>query len=130
MAAATATLTVNNYPNGVDNTQRHTTILGTCSLTAGGTYTTNGIPLPWGSLESAGGGAFIGSWSTLDQLNPVSAEFRSGGNPAGSTIPGYVYVYDTINHTLRISSGGAELIAADVIAADTIIFTAAFNRGI
>lgn len=130
MAAATATLTVNAYPNGVDNTQRRSVIYGKCTLTVGGDYVTNGIPLNWGDLLSASGGQFLGNWSTLDQPQPQWAEFRSAGNAAGTTVPGYVYIYDTTNNTLRIASGTAELVNTDVVTADEIVFRAEFNRGI
>lgn len=131
MAAATATLEVNPYPKGVDNTQRRTIIYGTCTLSAGGTYVTNGIPLNWAQLidgNSDGGKYFIIPNVGPTQTKPSVAWFYSVGQAAGTAIPGYDYVYDTVNNTLRIASGTAELADLAAITADLIGFCAEYIK--
>jgi hypothetical protein len=122
MAAATATLTVAAYPNGVDNTQRRQILNGTCALSAGGTYVTNGIPTNWNALvDGNGGGRFI---PLTTKSQPAQASFFS--EVAG----GYGYVYDQTHNTLRIFSGGTELTNGAAITADTIGFRAEYVRGV
>jgi predicted permease len=120
MATATVALTVNAHPYGVDNTQRRQILDGIAALSGGGTYATNGLPFTW-SFVNAEGGAFIPNFSTLI---PVFAEFftKAGGL--------YVYWYDTVHNTLRISLAGVELANGAAITADTIAFHAEFPRGV
>lgn len=123
MANAIATLTVNAYPNGVDNTQRRQELHGTCALSSGGTYVNpGGIPISWASLLSAEGGAFI-----PDTSNPLpvagSVFFTS---QSGAT--GYSYIYSYATQALRIWNGGTELLNAAAITPDTIGFIAEFSR--
>jgi hypothetical protein len=120
MANATATLTVNGHPNGVDNTQRQQILYGICLLLAGGTYVTNGIPLPWGAMLSATGGRFI---PESNASQPQAAYFFSEGGGA------YQYNYDQTHNTLRIIAAGTELANGAAITADTIGFEAHFVRG-
>lgn len=133
MANATATLTVNPYPNGVDNTQRRQIVNGTCLLSAGGTYIAGGVPVNWGAIVDGNTnppGTFspqVGPWAA----KPITALFYSyGGGEA--TIPPYLYVYDSTNGTLRImdTATGVELAAAAAIVADKIAFEAEFARAI
>lgn len=119
MAQAVATLTVSPHPFGVDNTQHRQILNGICGLTAGGTYVTLGIPLPWITMVD-GVGRFMPQ-STATQ--PFLAFFFS---QLGS---GYGYVFDTVHNTLRIFNGGNELVNAAAIVADTIGFEAEYIRG-
>lgn len=133
MAEAVATLSVNPYPKGLDQTQLRAVIYGTCSLSAGGTYATNGIPLNWTGVTVSGTPAlqdgnfnntapFLGNWGPL-QTQPQDAWFYSS-----TAASGYSYVYDTVHNTLRIFSGGTELANAAAITADTIHFCAEFLK--
>jgi hypothetical protein len=119
MATATVTLTVNAYPNGVDNTQRRQTLDGVLALNTGGLYATDGVPLTWTFLSEEGG-AFIPDFETAV---PVYTDIK--------TLEGglYAYWYDTVHKTLRISLAGDELEDGDAITADTIGFHAEFARG-
>jgi len=126
MAAATATLKVDVFPKGVDNTQRRTIIHGICALSAGGTYVTNGIPLNWGTMQDANLNNttnFIIPNVGPTQTQPDPAYFFS---KTGAT--GYTYVYDGTHNTLRIWNGGTELANAASITADTIGFEAEFQK--
>lgn len=135
MAAATAQLVVNAWPSGMTTDQTRTVIYGTCTLSSGGDYVTNGIPLNWtgkgtnpiqdGNFDDAV--PFLGNWGP-DQTQPVWAEFESGGETAGTTIPGYVYTFDAVNNTLRISNGSGELSDTTVPTADKIVFRAEFLK--
>jgi hypothetical protein len=120
MATATAKLTVNAYPNGVDNTQRRQILDGLCALLAGGTYATNGIPLVWTFL-TAEGGAFTPDFNTMVPVLALFFTIASGL---------YEYWWDTVHQTLRISLAGVELTNGAAIAADTIAFHAEFVRGV
>jgi hypothetical protein len=120
MAEATATSTVNATPNGVDNTQRHQVLTGKIALSAGGTYATNGIPLPFAFLN-AEGGAFIPNFATPV---PTWIEIQSLAGLVGQT-----YLYDPVHGTLRIAVAGVELANNAAIPVDTIGFRAEFNRG-
>jgi hypothetical protein len=121
MAAATATLTVDAYPNGVDNTQRRQIIDGVCALSVGGTYVTNGIPTNWSNLQSAEGGKFL---PQTTKSQPIQARFftKAGGL--------YQYNWDQTHNTLRILAAGVELGNGDAITADTIGFEAEYVRGV
>lgn len=121
-------LTVNAYPNGVDNTLRRQEIDGTCALT--GTYVTGGIPTSWITmLDAATGHHFVGAFGP-QTTQPIKARFFSIGG-GETTIPPYSYIWDKTNNALRIlnTSTGLELAAAATITADTIGFEAEFVRG-
>lgn len=123
MAVAVATLTVDAYPNGVDNTQRRQVLNGVCALSGPGvnTYPPNGVPLPWTALvDGNAGGSFIPQTS---KTQPIVAFFYS---KLGS---GLGYVFDQTHNTLRIFNGGTEL-GAVAIPADTIGFEAEYVRGV
>lgn len=129
MAAATATLTVNAYPNGVDNTQRRQILNGKCVLSAAGTYPANGVPVSWGAMvDGNAGGPFIPASST-DVPIPGTPQFYS---QIGAAADGknYSYAYDATHGTLRIFLGGTELTTGNVPAVDTIGFTVEFARGV
>jgi hypothetical protein len=125
MATATVKLTVNGYPNGVDNTQRRQILNGIAALLAGGTYLTNGLPFTWTFL-SAEGGAFI---PNFDATTPVWAEFQSIAGGSTGTAP-ITYLYDTVHGTLRIFIGALEVTTGTAVTADTIAFRAEFVRGV
>lgn len=130
MANATAQLVVNPYPKGLDQTQLRAIIYGVCTLSSGGTYETNGIPLNWtasgtnpiedGNFNNAA--PFLGNWGAT-QTQPVDAWFYSA-----TAASGYSYVYDTVNNTLRIFNGGTELTNGASITPDTIHFCAEFLK--
>lgn len=122
MAAAVATLTPYAHPYGTDNTNRRAYIYGACSLSGGGTYVTNGIPLAWNGMTDATGQKFILPNVSPQQTQPQEAYFYSA---LGS---GYGYVFDKTHNTLRIFNGGTELANAAAITADTINFSAEFIR--
>jgi len=120
MATATVKLTVNAYPNGVDNTQRSEILKGICALLAGGTYVTGGLPFVW-SFLSAEGGAFIPNFNTMV---PTWADFKT---LAGSN---QTYVYDSVNQKLLIFVAGVQVTNGTAVTADTIGFKAEFVRGV
>lgn len=129
MAVATATLTVNAYPNGVDNTQRRQQINGTCVLLVAGTYPTLGIPVSFSGMKSGEtGGAFILDNSTAAPISGSVAFFSMIGPSSANT--NQTYIYDYTHKTLRIFVGGTEVVSPAVPATDTIGFTAEFAKGI
>jgi hypothetical protein len=94
-------------------------------------YVTSGLPLVWSGTGLLDGnftpnGPFIGNWGPT-QTQPVYATFFSLGGLASE--PGYSYLFDTTNNTLRIFSGATELANAANITADNIGFLAEFIRG-
>ena len=130
MADASSTLSVYNYPDGVDNTQRHFIAYGTCILAPSGTYPTGGIPLGWNRMISADGRTFIPQVGP-SSINPKAgkAQFYTLGNE--TTIPDYNYVYSvpsTGSTVLRILSAGTELTGGAAITADNIGFKAEWER--
>lgn len=120
MATATITLTVNGYPNGVDNTQRRQILDGIAALLAGGTYVTDGLPFTWKFLEATGG-SFIPDFSTAV---PVYATFFS---KSGSL---FSYEFNYATGALLILTAGAQLANGTVVTADTIGFHAEFVKGV
>lgn len=120
MATATVSLTVNGYPNGVDNTQRHEVLYGVAAILAGGDYVTNGLPFTWTFL-AAEGGAFIPNFNTMV---PGWADFKT---TAGSN---QTYLWDEVHQTLRILVAGVEVTNGTAVTADTVGFRAEFNKSI
>jgi hypothetical protein len=124
MANATATLTVNPWPKGLDQTQLRAIVYGICALLTGGTYTTNGIPINWGAMQDGNFNnlpPFQGNWGPL-QTQPQDAWFYSALDGA------YQYNFDKTHNTLRINSGGTELANGAAITADAINFRAEFLK--
>jgi len=90
MAVSTATLSLYDYPKGVDNTQRFQVLRGTIAISTG-TYPVGGYALTWASLKNGGGGQTeaipVGSASTII---PVEVDVYDA-----STAPsGYIFVVD------------------------------------
>lgn len=120
MANATATPTVNPYPNGLEITPQKARLWGTVAIgPAGASYVANGLPIAFSGLKSGANGPV------------VTAFFYSATS-------GYTYVYDPVHATIRIFQGGsavsepqAELAAAALPAAvtsDTIYFEVVLNK--
>jgi hypothetical protein len=128
MAAATLTLTVAAFPNGVDNTQRRQTLNGTCALSAGGTYPALGVPFTWSFIDgnSGGSGAFVPDSSTGVPI-PGTPQFYSN-IAAAADGHNYSYEYDQVHGTLRIFLAGTEFTTGNAVIADTIGFTVEFAR--
>jgi hypothetical protein len=127
MANATATLTVNAYPNGVDNTQRRQALSGLCVLLLAGLYVANGIPINWAALldGNGGSGAFILDGPATVVTGSVFFFSQTARNGANTN---YTYVYDYVHGTLAIFLGGTELAGGAAISTDTIGFNVEFNR--
>lgn len=102
--SSAATLVLNNFPRGIDNTQRCTYVRGTVSLSAG-TYPTGGLALSWAQI------AQDAKISIAD--GPFQVTFFSNNNVASSTAShvggGYEYVWNetTGNFQILAASGGA-----------------------
>lgn len=106
--ASAASLSLNNFPFGVDNTQRYTYLRGTISLSAG-TYTEGGISINWSNLFKSGGG----NADPKVVPPPFQVTFRSAGYSASSissqVVGGYLYEWNEENDSLQIltASGGS-----------------------
>lgn len=130
MAAATATLTINAFPKGVDNTLSQQILFGVCALSASGTYINpNGIPVSWSALKNPDGSSFqadIGPSTTV----PIIAYFTSSTGGVNGATAVYSYIYDSVHNSLRIYAGAAELANNAAIVVDTITFEAHFAKGV
>ena len=123
MAVATATPTINAFPNGVDNTQRFTRIYGTIAISASpATYATGGLALSFSGLEPI-----------KSTQSPVIVYIES---VKGS---GFIYGWNQSTGKLQIFTGAAaqsaltELSAAAIpagVSGDTIFFEALFLRNV
>lgn len=137
MAAATATLTLYDFPKGVDNTQRYQILRGTISI-GFGTYPVGGFALNWSSLTNAGGGRVEGIPNSGSTVIPVEVDVQD----VSPTPSGYVFVVDNLG-TLHVfiaanaaSSTSGPLIegvgpnanVTGTLASATIQFTAYFVR--
>lgn len=136
MANATVTLTLNAYPNGMDNGEKYLYCFGVAAISASpATYPTGGLALNWTTLTTVPEGAQI-PVNPTDIAAPVEVRFES---QAGS---GWVYRWKKSTNTLQImaASGGTagtgapeeEMTNATAIPAgvsgDTIAFKATFVR--
>lgn len=125
MANATATISVNAFPNGKDNSMDHMQVYGTVAISASpATYPTGGLALAWTDP------------TIPTPFNPFYVEFQS------QSASGYVYRWNASSGNFQImaDAGGAagaapleELPNATAIPAgvsgDTIAFHAVFQRG-
>lgn len=140
MAASVATITVNTYPAGVDNTQRNEVVRGRISFTAG-TYPIGGFSLDWTGLEGIKS-VPIGSSTPTSTTTPapLDMDVKSVATPPS----GVVYAVDISNNAVGklhvyvanngVSSNSGPLIEIGGnlpgwILNDTIAFTAYFRRG-
>lgn len=104
MATATAVVTINAYPNGVDNTLRHEVVFGTLAVSASpATYLTNGLPVTFdtASKEKVKSSTLVPMWG-----------FIQG-------VAGYQYTYDPVHGTIRIFESPAVASAPSVAAPGT-----------
>jgi hypothetical protein len=133
MAVATATININKYPSGVDNTQHRSLIYGTIIISTGGTYPPGGFPLVWSGLEQL---KVVPASSTSTTIMPVDMVVKSSSNPPS----GYVYAWDSVLGNLHIyeaansasgNSGPLLEVGGNLdnrIVADIISFKAEFIR--
>jgi hypothetical protein len=131
MAAATVTLKLYPFPQGIDNTQRRVHISGVAAIAASpSTYTTGGLPTNFQAITNVLTGAT--DFLNTNQAVPIMAYFTSIN---GS---GYVYGWNKATNKLQIFTGGAaqspmtELTGGATIPAavssDVIEFDASFVR--
>ena len=100
MAATTATITLFNYPRGVDTTQRRLVINGTIAIGASPlTYATGGIQLSFLGIKNADGSSIL--LDTNSASAPIVVYLQS---VAGS---GYVYGWNQSANKLQIFTGAA-----------------------
>jgi hypothetical protein len=134
MAATTATLTVYNYPNGINNTQRRQTLYGTIAIGASPlTYATGGIQLSFLGVKDASGQVVqIDSASTLPAILWLQGV---GGS-------GYTYTWNQPTNKLQIFTVDATATGTEYplieftngaaipagVSGDTIVFEADFIR--
>jgi len=141
MATATCTITVDNYPAGVDNSQRVIYVSGTFAVQASpATYATGGLALNWQTMLNTQG-QLVNLPLGPGGLNPFMVWVSSAAT-AGTTVGGYGYVWNKASNTLQLlaASGGAtgtgpvsqEMTNTTAIPAsvsnDTIRFEAIFIR--
>lgn len=126
MAQALITLTANQYPGGIENTQHLITMRGTVTVTASpATYAAGGLGNVSGTQainwQQVGNGGIASSGSAYENGlkvqgiydNPIQVTFFSVGNNAASGVAslvggGYKYVWNKANGTFQIlaASGG------------------------
>jgi hypothetical protein len=137
MAVATATIVVNAYPSGIDNTARFEIVRGKITISTGGTYPPGGFPLNWSGIEGLKViPAASLTPSSTGTILPVDMDINSAANPPS----GYIYTWDNVNGNLHIleSNNGVsgnsgplvELGGAipNTIVTDVIQFRASFVR--
>lgn len=91
MATATATVTIDNYPTGIDYSQKLIYVRGTVAIQASpATYATGGLTLSW-----------VNEQLKSPLATPVDAWFYSAG-AAGTTVGGYGYLWNKANNKLVI----------------------------
>jgi hypothetical protein len=125
MSQSIVTVTVNNYPSGVDNTQRHAIVFGTISVSAG-TYVTGGLPISFLNpfTDSTGGPVWVEMISTQGSTNAYKYQTTGFSPPLSPPLAAGT-------GTLHIYAAGTELTnGATVSTTDVIAFRAEFNRGI
>jgi hypothetical protein len=85
MGTANATITINGYPKGKDNTERHDIVFGTVAIDASpATYGSVGCPVVLANPEQAKSVSDTPVWGDVQGLS------------------GYIYRYDPGNGTVRI----------------------------
>ena len=137
MAVATASLTLSDFPKGVDNTQRYQILRGTISI-GFGTYPPGGFSLNWASLTNSGGGRVEGIPNSGSTVIPVEVDVQD----VSPTPSGYVFVVDNLGNlhvfiAANAASGtsgpliegvGPNANVTGALASATIQFTAYFVR--
>jgi hypothetical protein len=147
---STATLTINPYPRGFDNTQRTQIVRGTIAITTG-LYPSGGYSVSWGSLTTGDGGVQaipLGSSTPTSTSTPfpIDVDVKSvayATSPQGFGPSGYIYVWDNVNgniHIFQSTTGAAsgnsgplvEFAGAvpNTIVNDVILFRATFIRNV
>lgn len=97
MGTATATLTIDNFPTGIENTQHLITVRGTVAISASpDTYAAGGLALSW-----------VNELIKSNSVHPIDAKFYSVGLN-GSTVGGFLYQWNKASDTLQVlaASGG------------------------
>jgi hypothetical protein len=135
MTTSAATVVINLFPAGIDNTQRLTYVRGTISLAAG-TYSKGGLALNWITEKIKAQGIYA---------NPIQVTFFSQATAtySSSAIGGFGYLWNKLKNTLQLlatadnASAGTGPISEEMtdgttiptaIMDDTIAFEAVFVR--
>jgi|SRR5579884_675926 hypothetical protein len=96
------TLTVNNEPYGLDQTQKRIYVHGIIAFS--GSYTTGGETLNWTGMKYADGENVL--LDTAD-TQPEIAYFQSVGSTSGGSSSGYLYQWNKKTGKLQIFVSGA-----------------------
>src|ERR1700757_3350273 len=110
--AQAAVLTVNNFPTGVDNTQREYIVYGLVTFTGSGGYTTGGVPLNWTTLVNADGSPHI-----LQVAPGTTKPFIAYFTAQDTSLVSYQYnaAANTLFATSATAAGAAQLPAATTL---------------
>lgn len=106
MATSKVTITVNNFPAGVDNTQHLTYVRGVVAI-GSGTYAAGGLALNWQAMLNAASQAVQVKAQGI-YLTPIQVTFFSAGTsyyqggPSNVYAGGFPYVWNKANNTLQI----------------------------
>lgn len=123
MALATATLTINNYPIGSDNTQRIQRHFGRLAIGANPlTYTAGGIRINFSALEpiKAGPPYLLPMW--MDVYSLAGSGFDYNWNPLGSKITNLALTTNVVTIT-----AANNLTVGDVVTLSGLTTTPALN---
>lgn len=123
MANATATITLNNFPDDKDLTFNHITVLGTCAISASpGTYPTGGLPISF-----AGAPVGIDKPSWVEFMSVAGGTFEYGWNKANGTIQIFADAGGVAQAAPLVELTGGTAIPA-AVSGDTILVKAQFRR--
>ena len=123
MALATATLTINSYPTGSDNTQRFSRHFGRAAVGASAlTYTAGGIRINFAALEplKTGPPYLLPVW--MDVYSFAGSGYDYNWNPLGPTITNLALTSNVITITAKNN-----LAAGDVVVLSGLTTTTALN---
>lgn len=125
MATALCTITIDNFPAGIDNSQRVIYVSGTIAIQAGpATYLTGGLALNWQAALDASG-----QLANLIAVGPGGLKpfmvWLSSGATAGTTVGGFGYVWNKASNTLQLlASSGTQTAGTGTISQEMTNTTA------
>lgn len=111
MANATTTITVDNYPIGIDNSQRTIFVIGTIAISASPTtYVTGGLALTWANATDSTGHSFFGDLVKAGPQSLIPAlVWLTSAATAGTTVGGFGYVWNKAANTIQLlASAGTQ----------------------
>lgn len=120
MAVATIQANINNYPNGVDNTQRRMIVYGTCSIIGSSpSYVQGGVRVNFSGLEKIKAVTMLPQWMEFDSL--INTGWLYEFAPLGGQITNVALTTNVVTITVKNNLAAGDIVKVSGVTTATFL---------